>query len=348
MATEYRTILDSGIAIPACPLALTPQRTFDAESQRRLLRYDSAAGAGGIAIGVHATQFAIRDSKYGLYEPVLRLAAEEMDRLDTERETPLVRVGGICGQTKQAVHEAETVNKLGFSAGLLNLGAMKGKTVNEVVEHCRAVAEVVPLFGFYLQPSVGGCLLPFEFWRRFAEIENVIAIKIAAFDRYQTIDVIRALAEAGREDIALYTGNDDNIVMDLLTPYRFDVGGKRVERRFVGGLLGHWAVWTSKAVETLDRCRAIVANDEAVPQDLLLLANEVTDCNAVIFDAANDFRGCIPAIHEILRRQGLFPASVCLDPNEVLSPGQTEEIDRLYRAYPHLTDDSFVTRWRNG
>lgn len=347
MSTDFRTILDAGIAIPACPLALTPQRTFDEAGQRRLLRYYAAAGAGGIAIGVHTTQFAIRDSKYGLYEPVLRLAAEETDHLDEDRDNPLIRIGGICGQTRQAVHEAETVKNLGFHAGLLNLGAMKGKSVDEVVEHCRAVAEVVPVFGFYLQPSVGGCVLPFEFWRRFAEIENVIAIKIAAFDRYQTIDVIRALAEAGRNDIALYTGNDDNIVMDLLTPYRFDVGGKPVERRFVGGLLGHWAVWTSRAVELLNRCHAIVANNEAVPQDLLRLANEVTDCNAVIFDAAHDFRGCIPAIHEILRRQGLRQSTVCLDTEEVLSPGQTEDIDRLYRAYPHLTDDSFVTRWLN-
>lgn len=347
MSNDFRTILDAGIAIPACPLALTSQRTFDEEGQRRLIRYYAAAGAGGIAIGVHTTQFAIRDAKYGLYEPVLRLAAEETDRLDEGRVDPLIRIAGICGQNRQAVHEAETVKNLGFHAGLLNLGAIKGKSVDEVVEHCRAVAEVVPVFGFYLQPSVGGCVLPFEFWRRFAEIENVIAIKIAAFDRYQTIDVIRALAEAGRNDIALYTGNDDNIVMDLLTPYRFDVGGKQVERRFVGGLLGHWAVWTSRAVELLNRCHAIVANNEAVPQDLLCLANQVTDCNAVIFDAANDFRGCIPAIHEILRRQGLLQSTVCLDTEEVLSPGQTEEIDRLYRAYPHLTDDSFVTRWLN-
>ncbi len=348
MPHDFRSTLDNGIAIPACPLALTSERTFDGESQRRLLRYYSAAGAGGIAIGVHTTQFAIRDAKYGLYEPVLRLAAEEMDRIDEGRETPLVRVGGICGDTRQAVHEAETVGKLGYHAGLLNLGAMKGKPVDAVVQHCRAVAEVIPVFGFYLQPGVGGCLLPYEFWREFAEIENIIAIKIAAFDRYQTIDVIRALAEAGRNDIALYTGNDDNIVMDLLTPWRFNVGHKTVERRFVGGLLGHWAVWTSRSVEILNRCREITANKEPVPQDLMRLANEVTDCNAVIFDAANGFRGCIPAIHEILRRQGLFRTNVCLDPDEVLSPGQAEEIDRLYRAYPHLTDDSFISKWLNG
>lgn len=348
MTPQIRELLNAGMAIPACPLVLNGDRKFDEEKQRRLIRYYAAAGVGGLAIGVHTTQFAIRDPRHNLHGTVLEAAADELDHLDRTRETPFMRVGGICGPTEQAVKEAGIAKDLGFHAGLLSLGAMKDAAEDEIVAHCRAVADVIPVFGFYLQPSVGGCVLPYSFWRKFVEIENLVAIKIAAFDRYQTIDVIRPLAEAGRDDVALYTGNDDNIVMDLLTPYRFDVNGKSVERRFVGGLLGHWAVWTSKSVEVLKRCRAIATVHEPVPQDLLRLANEVTDCNAVIFDAANGFRGCIPAIHEILRRQGLIDFTGCLDPDEVMSPGQAEEIDRLYRAYPHLTDDSFVSDFLNG
>lgn len=345
MNADIRQLLNQGIAIPACPLVLDANRSFDEEKQRRLISYYSAAGAGGLAIGVHTTQFAIRDRQHNLYEPVLRTAAEEMTRLDASRENPFVRVGGICGKTDQAVREAGILKELGFHAGLLSLGAMKGEAEDDIVAHCRAVADVIPVFGFFLQPSVGGCVLPYSFWRKFAEIENVVAIKIAAFNRYQTVDVIRALAEAGRDDVALYTGNDDNIVMDLLTPYRFDVNGQAVERRFVGGLLGHWAVWTSASVAILKRCKTITAANEPVPQEMLRLANEVTDCNAVLFDAANDFRGCIPALHEVLRRQGLIDSIGCLDPEEKMSPGQAEEIDRLYRAYPHLTDDDFVRSW---
>jgi hypothetical protein len=348
MTPQIRQLLNAGMAIPACPLVLDRERRFDEEKQRRLIRYYSAAGSGGLAIGVHTTQFAIREPRHNLHKTVLLVAADEMDQLDRNRANPMLRVGGICGKTEQAVAEAGVARDLGFHAGLLSLGAMKDAPEDEIIAHCRAVAQVIPVFGFYLQASVGGCVLPYSFWRKFVEIENLIAIKIAAFNRYQTIDVIRPLAEAGRDDVALYTGNDDNIVMDLLTPYRFEVNGKSVERRFAGGLLGHWAVWTSKSVEILKRCQAIVAGNEPVPQDLLRLANEVTDCNAVIFDAANDFRGCIPAIHEILRRQGLIDATGCLDPGEVMSPGQAAEIDRLYRAYPHLTDDSFVSEFLNG
>lgn len=348
MTPQIRQLLNAGMAIPACPLVLDRERRFDEEKQRRLIRYYSAAGSGGLAIGVHTTQFAIREPRHNLHKTVLLVAADEMDQLDRNRANPILRVGGICGKTEQAVAEAGVARDLGFHAGLLSLGAMKDAPEDEIIAHCRAVAQVIPVFGFYLQASVGGCVLPYSFWRKFVEIENLIAIKIAAFNRYQTIDVIRPLAEAGRDDVALYTGNDDNIVMDLLTPYRFEVNGKSVERRFAGGLLGHWAVWTSKSVEILKRCQAIVAGNEPVPQDLLRLANEVTDCNAVIFDAANDFRGCIPAIHEILRRQGLIDATGCLDPGEVMSPGQAAEIDRLYRAYPHLTDDSFVSEFLNG
>jgi len=345
MTPQLRELLNGGLVIPACPLVLKPDRSFDEEGQRRLIRYYSAAGAGGLAIGVHTTQFAIRDPRHRLFAPVLQAAADELNQLDRQREQPLARVAGICGRTAQAVKEAGLIRDLGYHAGLLNLGAMKGAAEDEIVAHCRAVADVIPVFGFYLQPGVGGCVLPYSFWRRFVEIENLVAIKIAAFNRYQTIDVIRPLAEAGRNDVALYTGNDDNIVLDLLTPYRFQVNGKHVERRFVGGLLGHWAVWTSRAVELHRRCRAIAEAGQPVPMDLLRLANEVTDCNAVIFDAANGFRGCIPAIHEILRRQGLIEFAGCLDPEEVMSPGQTAEIDRIYRAYPHLTDDSFVSEF---
>ncbi|MES2595874.1 MAG: dihydrodipicolinate synthase family protein [Verrucomicrobiota bacterium] len=329
---DFHSALQGGLAIPAHPLALNASRKLDEQRQRALARYYIGAGVGGLAVGVHTTQFAIRDPKIGLFEPVLALAAEEMNRASR----PLVRIGGICGQTKQAANEAALLKKHGYHAGLLSLGAMRDASEDELIAHSRAVAEVIPVVGFYLQPSVGGRALPYSFWRRFAEIENIIAIKMAPFNRYQTLDVVRAVVEAGRDDIALYTGNDDNIVADFLTPYRFN--GK--ERRIVGGLLGHWSVWTKRAVELLERCR----NADATP-DLLRLGIEVTDANAVFFDAANGFRGCIAGLHEVLRRQGLLEGIWCLDENETLSPGQLEEIDRVYRAYPHLHDDDFARQF---
>ena len=336
---DFRRQLDHGIAIPAHPLALTAQRRLDERRQRALTRYYLAAGAGGIAVGVHSTQFAIRDPKVGLFQPVLALAAEEMDRA----ARPLVRIAGICGDTRQAVAEAGVLRDLGYHAGQLSLGAMRDAGEDALIAHCRAVAEVLPVIGFYLQPCAGGRALSYAFWRRFAEIENVVAIKIAPFDRYRTLDVVRAVIEAGREDIALYTGNDDNIVADLLTPFRF--AGK--ERRFAGGLLGHWAVGTRRAVELHARCR----HADATPE-LLRLGVEVTDCNAAFFDAANNFRGCIAGLHEVLRRQGLIEGLWCLDEHETLSPGQLAEIDRVHRAYPHLHDDDFVSenlhRWLKG
>ena len=317
----WRERLREGAVIPAHPLALTAERKLDERRQRALTRYYLAAGAGGVAVGVHTTQFEIRDC--GLLAPVLELALEELRRADT------IRIAGIVGTTAQALKEAELAARLGYHAGLLSLGAMASASVPELLEHARAVASVIPLFGFYLQPAVGGRVLPYEFWRAFAEIENVVAIKIAPFNRYQTIDVMRAVAESGRQ-IALYTGNDDNILLDLLTPYRFG----DTTLRIVGGLLGHWAVWTRRAVELLEqRYRT---------GDNLTLAIEITDSNAAFFDAANGFRGCIAGIHEILRRQGLLAGRWCLNPREDLSPGQMEEIDRVYRAYPHLNDDSFV------
>ncbi|MHA3772553.1 dihydrodipicolinate synthase family protein [Verrucomicrobiota bacterium sgz303538] len=346
-STDVRLLLQRGLAIPACPLALNAKRQVDERRQRALVRYYAAAGAGGLAVGVHTTQFTIRDPRVGLFQPVLELVAEELTRADAKRAESLVRIAGVCGQTKQAITEAKTIRELGYHAGLLSLSALKGASEGELLAHCRAVAEIIPLVGFYLQPAVGGCALPYRFWRRFAEIENVVAIKIAPFNRYQTLDVARATAEAGREDIALYTGNDDNIVADLLTPFRFSVDGKRVERRIVGGLLGHWAVWTRKAVDILSVCRAIAKSGRAIPSDMLRLSVEVTDANAALFDAANGYAGCIAGIHEILRRQGLLEGTWCLDPTEGLSPGQREEIDRIYRDYRHLSDDEFVAAHRD-
>ncbi|MDB6041351.1 MAG: dihydrodipicolinate synthase/N-acetylneuraminate lyase [Verrucomicrobiales bacterium] len=328
--------LREGRVIPAAPLALDSGRKLDPVRQRALFRYYFAAGAGGLAVGVHTTQFAIRDPKIGLFRPVLELAAGEI------RNSGQIGIAGICGPTSQADNEATMARTLGFDAGLLSLGALRSATEDELIAHCQTIAQIIPLVGFYLQPAAGGRILPFSFWRRFAEIENVVAIKIAPFNRYQTLDVIRAVAESGRTDIALYTGNDDHILLDLLTPFRFSVHGEATERRIVGGLLGQWAVWTKKAVELLAECRRFVHAADPVPIELLAVANELTDANAAIFDAANGYAGCIPGIHEILRRRGLLEGNWCLDPNETLSKGQCEEIDRICGAYPHLQDDDFI------
>ena len=324
---SWRDILRRGAVIPAHPLALTADRKLDERRQRALTRYYLAAGAGGVAVGVHTTQFEIRDPRVGLYEPVLSLAMEEL------RGRDVVKVAGIVGQTAQAVREAEFAAGAGYDAGLLSLGALREATPRQLLDHVRAIAGILPVFGFYLQPSVGGRILPYEFWRGFAGIDNVIAVKMAPFNRYQTIDVVRAVAESGR-DIALYTGNDDNIVLDLLTPFRF--GGRTV--RIAGGLLGHWAAWTRRAVELLER---VHQNPQLTPE-WLTLSIEVTDSNAALFDPQHQFHGCIAGIHEVLRRQGLLAGRWCLNPEEDLSPGQMEEIDRVYRDYPHLTDDEFV------
>jgi dihydrodipicolinate synthase/N-acetylneuraminate lyase len=358
---DLRAHLLAGQVIPAHPLALDENRRLDERRQRALTRYYLAAGAGGLAVGVHTTQFAIRDPKHGLYRPVLELASETIDaalRLPSsfilhpssfigrgDESRPFVKVAGICGRTAQAEAEAETARTLGYHAGLLSLSAIRDAPDEELLRHCRAVADVLPVFGFYLQPSVGGRALGHAFWRRFAEIENVVAIKIAPFNRYQTLDVARAVAESGREDIALYTGNDDNIVVDLLTRCEFMVEGRRVERRIVGGLLGHWAVWTRRAVEMLEEIKA-AREQPRLDAAWLTRAAAVTDMNAALFDPANGFAGCIAGIHEVLRRQGLLRGTWCLDPGERLSPGQAEEIDRVVRAYPDLTDDDFVAAHR--
>jgi hypothetical protein len=410
---EFHQALLRGVVIPACPLALNAQRRLDERRQRALVRYYLAAEAGGLAIGVHTTQFAIRDPKIGLFKPVLELAAGELgitparplttkrsegtgenirphpsplpqarqngsqstgsgiisgstkelaasskgksekaddssaSGIHSARVGPPIGIAGVCGLTRQAIAEAAFSRELGYHAGLISLGALQQAGEDELLAHCRAVAETIPLFGFYLQPAAGGRVLPYSFWRRFAEIENVVAIKIAPFNRYQTLDVMRAVAEAGREEIALYTGNDDNIVMDLLTPYRFRVGNQRIERRIVGGLLGHWAVWTKRAVELHAECQRVATTGAPVSNDLLRRGVEITDANAAFFDAANHYAGCISGIHEVLRRQGLLEGVWCLDPNETLSPGQVEETERVCRAYPHLNDDDFVAAHRD-
>ncbi len=330
---SWHARLREGVAIPAHPLALTAGRKLDERRQRALTRYYLAAGAGGVAVGVHTTQFEIREPRFGLYEPVLELAMEEL------RGTDAIKVAGIAGPTAQAVREAELAARRGYDAGLLSMGALRESSIRELLAHARAVAEVIPLFGFYLQPAVGGRILPYEFWREFAAIERVAAIKIAPFNRYQTLDVLRAVADSGRAgEIALYTGNDDSIVTDLLTPFRFG----ETTLRIAGGLLGHWAVWTLRAVRMLERIHADVRAERALAPSWLTLAAETTDANAALFDVANGFRGCIAGIHEVLRRQGLLAGRWCLNPDEDLSPGQAGEIDRVCRAYPHLNDDAFV------
>ncbi len=327
--------LRDGCVIPAHPLALTTARTLDERRQRALTRYYLAAGAGGLAVGVHTTQFAIREA--GLLQPVLELAAETASEAD---ERPLL-IAGVCGDTKQAIAEACMAKNQGYDLGLLSLAALPDATDDELINHCRAVGEVIPLFGFYLQPAVGGRSLTRSFWRRFAELPAAAAIKVAPFDRYKTIDVMRAVAEVDRgKEIALYTGNDDNIVLDLLSEYQFG----EVRLRFVGGLLGHWAVWTRKAVELHQEIRSLQG---AAPTQLLARAQQITDANAVLFDVDHAFAGCIPGIHEVLRRQGLLENIACLDPLETLSAGQAQELDRIQHSYPHLNDDVFVAKHRD-
>ncbi|MBN8215287.1 MAG: dihydrodipicolinate synthase family protein [Spirochaetes bacterium] len=331
-----------GMVIPAMPLALDEKRSLDERRQRALARYYVDAGAGGLAVGVHSTQFEIRDEKHGLYQPVLSLVSEALNDWGKRRGRKLLKVAGICGGTQQALAEAALAKSLGYHAGLLSLSALKEAGVDELIRHATLVSEVFPVIGFYLQPSVGGRVLPFSFWRRFAELPGVIGIKMAPFNRYQTFDVVRAVAEAGAEDrITLYTGNDDNIVVDLLTQWNLRVGGRQVRLRVKGGLLGHWCVWTRRAVELLSEIKA--AREQSVlPAEWLTRAAEITDSNAVLFDAANGFAGCIPGIHEVLRRQGLLSTILCLNPHETLSRGQAEELDRIQASYPMLHDDVFV------
>jgi dihydrodipicolinate synthase/N-acetylneuraminate lyase len=336
---RLRAALQEGLVIPAHPLALDAERRLDERRQVALTRYYAAAGAGGIAVGVHSTQFAIREA--GLLEPVLGLAAQAAAEAEHRAGRTLVKIAGAIGPTAQAVAEAETGRRLGYDAVLLGLGALRDASVPELVAHCRRVAEVLPLVGFYLQLAVGGRLLDEGFWRRFLEIEPVVAVKVAPFDRYQTLDVVRALAASGRAgEVALYTGNDDAIVLDLLADFPAAPGEGAV--RFVGGLLGQWAVWTRRAVELLEAVKRCRREGGAGALDLLALGQQLTDANAALFDARNGFHGCIAGIHEVLRRQGLLAGRWCLDPREDLSPGQAGEIDRVLAAWPGLNDDDFV------
>ncbi len=341
-------LLRRGTAIPAHLLALDGERRFDARRQRAMSRYYLDAGAGGLAVGVHSTQFAIRE--VGLYQPVLALAMETArEWIPIGGQRPLFMVAGLAGKTAQAVREAGIARGIGYHAGLLSLAAMKGASEDELIAHCREVAQVMPLVGFYLQPAVGGIELPASFWQRFAAIDNVVAIKMAPFNRYRTLEVLRGVVAARAEDrVSLYTGNDDHIVLDLLAPFTFQRDGADVTVRIRGGLLGHWSVWTRRAVELLERIHAAVEGG-SVSAELLALDAQVTDCNSALFDVAHAFHGCIAGCHEILRRQGLLEGTWCLDPDEGLSPGQAGELTRVHDAYPHLHDDAFVAanreRW---
>lgn len=337
-AEQFRALLQQGLVIPAHPIALTEDLKLDERRQRALTRYYCAAGSGGIAVGVHTTQFSIRDSKVGLFEPVLELAFEEMRSFENRSGKVLAKIGGICGDTRQACQEAATLRRLGYDGGLLSLAALPDASNDALIEHCRVVGETLPILGFYLQPAVGGRPLNANFWERFVEIESVVAIKVASFNRYQTIEVLRAVANSGcGSKIALYTGNDDNIVADLLTEFRF--GDRTVQ--FVGGLLGQWAVWTHSAVALLQSVQDAKHNRTRL-DTVLARGAEITDANSAIFDAKHQFRGCIPGIHEVLRRQGLLAGLWCLSPTESLSEGQLEEIDRVCSSYPLLNDDKFV------
>ena len=334
--------LRRGSVIPAHPLALDETRQLDVSRQRALTRYYLDAGAEGLAVGVHTTQFEIRLPEINLYEPVLRIAREEFDDFAANTQKPVIRIAGIIGQTQQATREASLALSQGYHAGLLSLAAFPEASNQTILEHCRRIADIIPIVGFYLQPAVGGRILDVDFWREFAQIENVIAIKIAPFNRYQTLDVVRGVIESGRVDeIALYTGNDDNILVDLLSEYRLPAGSKIIKKRIVGGLLGHWAVWTRSAVTLLEDIQK--GNLSGDIQQQLDLGIQITDSNAAFFDAANNFKGCIVGLHEVLRRQGLMVGLWTLNPDEVLSLGQKKEIDRVYEAYPDLNDDDFVT-----
>ncbi len=335
-------ILKAGTVIPATPLALDENRKFDEYSQRLLMKYYLNCGVGGIATAVHSTQFEIRDPEVNLFEPILKLVSDEISDFENKSGKVIVKVAGVCGKKEQAVKEANIAKKYGYDAVLLSPGGLNDLSEDELLERTKAVAEVMPVIGFYLQTAVGGRHFSYEYWQRLCEIPNVVAIKAAPFNRYMSLDVARAAALSSRSDeITLYTGNDDNIVVDLLTTYKFEVDGKCYQKGFEGGLLGHWSVWTKKAVELFERCK-LEKQKDFISSDMLRLANEVTDTNAVLFDGANNFAGCIPGLHYVLKKQGLMKTLNCINPDEKLSPGQEKEFDRIYAMYPHLFDDDFV------
>lgn len=335
-------ILHSGTVIPAIPLVLDRDRRFCPALQRRLVRYYLEAGAGGVAAAVHTTQFEIRDPEFNLLQPVLETVAEELDDFESTSDNPVVRIAGVCGETPQACREASLAARLGYDAVLLSPGGLNHLSEEEMLQRTKEVASVMPVIGFYLQNSVGGRRFSFSYWKQLADIPNVVAVKSAPFNRYQTLDLVRGCASSSRRDeVALYTGNDDNIIFDLLTPFRFEIDGQTVTKYFAGGLLGHWCVWTKKVAEQFPALKACQGK-ESIPAQLLTLGAQVTDCNSAFFDVANGFRGCIAGVHEVLRRQGLMEGIWCLNPQETLSPGQLEEIDRVCGMYPWLNDDAFV------
>ena len=342
MRKEAEVLLYAGTVIPATPLCLDKNRKFNETAQRRLIRYYLKAGVGGLAVAVHTTQFEIRDPEVNLFEPVLRVAYEEAKAFEAATGKTIILVAGVCGPIEQAVREAGLAASIGYDAALLSPGGLGAYDEDYLVERTAAVAKVLPVIGFYLQPSVGGRVFTYRYWERVCETENVVAIKTADFDRYLTLDVVRAVTFSSRKDkIALYTGNDDNIINDLITPFSFQKDGKTYENRFVGGLLGHWAVWTNTVVKIFEELKQAV-QEEAMDTTWLTLAAQITDANSAFFDTANDFKGCIAGVHEVLRRQGLMEGIWCLNPEETLSPGQSEEIDRVWAMYPHLNDDAFV------
>lgn len=334
--------LAKGTVIPATPLALTQERKFDEKRERMLMRYYMDAGVGGIASCVHTTQFQVRDPKIGLFRPILEVVSDEVEKFEKRTGKALVKVAGVCGKIDQAVKEAELAKELGYDAVLLSPGGLADYDEDMMIKRTKEVAKIMPVIGFYLQSSVGGKHFSYNYWQRLCEIDNVVAVKSAPFNRYQTLDVVRAAATSSRRDkIALYTGNDDNIVIDLLTKYKFEENGVTYEKQFVGGLLGHWSVWAKKVVEMFEMLKKEAAKD-SISADMLVLANQVTDANAAFFDTANNFAGCIAGLHYVLKKQGIFENIFCLDENETLSPGQAEEIERVYRMYPHLNDDEFI------
>ncbi|WP_047983342.1 dihydrodipicolinate synthase family protein [Ornithinibacillus californiensis] len=338
---EIHALLHEGTVIPAYPLALTADRQFDERGQRALTRYYIDAGVGGIAVGVHTTQFEIRDPEFNLFEKVLTLAVDEIDNYMKD-DRPFIKIAGICGELEQATYEATFAKNLGYDLGLLSFRGLNHLSEEELIHHTKEIAKIIPVFGFYLQPAVGGRELSFDFWKKFADIPNVHAIKIAPFDRYRTLDVVRAVCHSEqRDDIALYTGNDDNIITDLITNYEIPVNGKIIKKHIVGGLLGHWAAWTKKAVEQFEEIKTTRKENGSMDK-FNVLSHQVTDANSAFFDVRNRFKGCIAGINEILARQGILQGNWCLLEKEKLSPGQSEEIVRVYREYPHLHDDDFV------
>ncbi len=344
-------LLSKGAIIPATPLALDENRCFDPTTQRVLMRYYLDSGVDGIATAVHSTQFEIRNPEINLFEPILKIVKEEIDDYEEKTGRVIIRIAGVCGDKEQAVKEAKLALEYGYDAVLLSPGGLNHISEEEMLERTKLVAQIIPVIGFYLQTSVGGRKFSYDYWTKFCEIENVVAIKCASFNRYTTLDVVRAAALSPRsKEITLYTGNDDNIIIDLLTKYKFENQGKVYEKVFEGGLLGHWCVWTHRAVEIFREIKK-VKNQEVIPQKWLTLAAEITDVNSALFDTSNDFRGCVPGLHEVLRRQGIFNNILCLNKEETLSDGQLEEINRVYDMYLDLNDDEFIkeniSKWRN-